>query len=239
MYLVAQGARAFTKRQLSAVRFLGAIAGGLLFGLLSDRLGRRRSMISALILAIAVTPIWAYAPSLGFLVAGAFLMQFMVQGAWGIIPAHLTELSPDSVRGFLPGFAYQCGVLLAGSVVYIEALLKEKMSFAAAMTLTAVTVFLGAIIVSALGREKRGIHFGAGRAHLGVAARTLAPFSARLSRSHSHQAEYHRTQACREGSHRLFLAAEQHLSFCLFFPGHLVALHSLVLGRDDRVTGRD
>jgi len=94
------------------------------------------------------------------LVSGAFLMQFMVQGAWGIIPAHLSELSPDSVRGFLPGFAYQCGVLLAGSVAYIEALLKNRMSFAMAMALTAAVVFSGAIVMTALGREKRGIHFG-------------------------------------------------------------------------------
>jgi MFS family permease len=83
-------------------------------------------MIIALVCAIAVVPLWAFAPSLTLLIVGAFLMQFMVQGAWGIIPAHLTELSPDSVRGFLPGFAYQCGVLLAGSVAYIEALFAEE-----------------------------------------------------------------------------------------------------------------
>jgi SHS family lactate transporter-like MFS transporter len=105
-------------------------------------------------------PLWAFAPSLALLILGAFLLQFMVQGAWGIIPAHLSELSPDSVRGFLPGFAYQCGVLLAGSVAYIEALFAEKMSYAAAMSLTAVTVFAGAIVAIAAGREKRGIHFG-------------------------------------------------------------------------------
>jgi SHS family lactate transporter-like MFS transporter len=84
----------------------------------------------------------------------------MVQGAWGIIPAHLSELSPDSVRGFLPGFAYQCGVLLAGSVGYIEAVFAERMSYANAMSVTAVTVFVGAVLIIALGREKRGIKFG-------------------------------------------------------------------------------
>src|SRR5437870_3111448 len=145
---------------INAFSAIGAIAGGVVFGLISDRIGRRRSMISALVLAIAVIPLWAFAPSLAFLVSGAFLMQFMVQGAWGIIPAHLSELSPDSVRGFLPGFAYQCGVLLAGSVAYIEALLKNRMSFATAMALTAAVVFSGAIVMTALGREKRGIHFG-------------------------------------------------------------------------------
>jgi len=145
---------------INAFSAIGAIAGGVVFGLISDRIGRRRSMISALVLAIAVIPLWAFAPSLALLVSGAFLMQFMVQGAWGIIPAHLSELSPDSVRGFLPGFAYQCGVLLAGSVAYIEALLKNRMSFATAMALTAAVVFSGAIVMTALGREKRGIHFG-------------------------------------------------------------------------------
>ncbi|MGA9304808.1 MAG: MFS transporter, partial [Candidatus Sulfotelmatobacter sp.] len=93
---------------ITAISMVGAILGGTLIGFLSDRYGRRRSMITALVCAIAVVPLWAYAPSLSLLIIGAFLIQFMVQGAWGIIPAHLSELSPDSVRGFLPGFAYQC-----------------------------------------------------------------------------------------------------------------------------------
>jgi len=145
---------------VTAISMVGAIAGGLLFGLMSDRFGRRRSMIAALVGALAVIPLWAFSPSLALLIVGGFLMQFMVQGAWGIIPAHLTELSPDSVRGFLPGFAYQCGVLLAGSVAYIEALFAQRMTYATAMALTAVTVFTGAIIITALGHERRGIRFG-------------------------------------------------------------------------------
>src|SRR2546429_6177307 len=139
---------------VTALSMVGAIAGGILFGLLSDRFGRRRSMITALICALAVIPLWAFSPSLGLLVAGGFLMQFMVQGAWGVIPAHLTELSPDSVRGFLPGFAYQCGVLLAGSVAYIEALFAQRMSYATAMALTAVTVFAIGAVVTAAGRAQ-------------------------------------------------------------------------------------
>jgi MFS transporter, SHS family, lactate transporter len=148
------------RMSINAFSMVGAIAGGVLFGFLSDRIGRRRSMIGALLCAIVVIPLWAFAPSLALLITGAFIMQFMVQGAWGIIPAHLSELSPDSVRGFLPGFAYQCGVLLAGSVAYIEALFAERSSYATAMALTAVTVFAGAIVITALGREHRGIHFG-------------------------------------------------------------------------------
>ena len=87
-------------------------------------------------------------------------MQFMVQGAWGVIPAHINELSPDSVRGFLPGFAYQCGVLLAGSVAYIEAVFATRTTYANAMALTALTVFVGGAVVVALGRERRGARFG-------------------------------------------------------------------------------
>ena len=87
-------------------------------------------------------------------------MQFMVQGAWGIIPAHLSELSPDSVRGFLPGFAYQCGVALAGLVGLIQAIFAAKTSYPATMALTTLTVLIGAIVVTALGRERRGVRFG-------------------------------------------------------------------------------
>ena len=155
------GMAAQQRAVITGISMVGAILGGTLVGFLSDRFGRRRAMITALVLAIACIPLWAYAPSLTLLVVGAFLIQFMVQGAWGIIPAHLSELSPDSVRGFLPGFAYQCGVLLAGSVAYIEALLAEHTSYANAMALTALVVFTLAAIVVALGREKKGIEFGA------------------------------------------------------------------------------
>jgi MFS transporter, SHS family, lactate transporter len=145
---------------ITALSMLGAIFGGICFGLLSDRFGRRRCMIIALVCAIAVIPLWAYSPSLVLLMTGAVVIQFMVQGAWGIIPAHLSELSPDSVRGFLPGFAYQCGVLIAGSVASLEALLARRTSYATAMALTAAMVFAGAIVIIAVGREQRGIQFG-------------------------------------------------------------------------------
>jgi SHS family lactate transporter-like MFS transporter len=145
---------------IAAISMVGAICGGTLVGFLSDRFGRRRAMITSLVCAILLVPLWAYAPSLALLVAGAFLIQFMVQGAWGIIPAHLSELSPDAVRGFLPGFAYQCGVLLASLVPTVEAILAEHISYANAMALTAFVVFTLAAVVVALGREKRGIQFG-------------------------------------------------------------------------------
>ncbi|HEX7531349.1 MAG TPA: MFS transporter [Pyrinomonadaceae bacterium] len=145
---------------VTAFTMVGAIIGGLLFGRLSDRFGRRRSMIAALFCAIFVIPLWALSPSLVVLLMGGFMMQFMVQGAWGIIPAHLSELSPDSVRGFLPGFAYQCGVLLAGSVAYIQAIFAARTSYPKTMAFTTVTVLVGAVVIIALGREKRGISFG-------------------------------------------------------------------------------
>src|SRR3989442_4454603 len=93
-----------TRSWVTIVSMIGALSGGVLFGMFSDRIGRRRGIILALGLAVLVIPLWAFAPTLGLLVAGAFVIPFMVQGAWGVIPAHITELSPDSVPSLLPGF---------------------------------------------------------------------------------------------------------------------------------------
>ena len=145
---------------ITAFSGVGAIIGGIVVGHLSDSWGRRRAIITALILGIVMIPVWAFAPNQILLVLGAFLMQFMVQGAWGVIPAHLAELSPNAVRAFLPGFAYQSAGVLASSVVYIEATYAQKTSYATAMALTAVSVFVLASIMAALGRERRGHTFG-------------------------------------------------------------------------------
>ena len=145
---------------LTALSMVGALCGGVICGLYSDRLGRRRTIALALSGAVAVIPIWAFAPSLPLLVTGAFVMQFFVQGAWGVIPAHITELSPDSVRGFLPGFAYQCGVFLAGYIGYAEARVAEHLNYAWAMALVAATVFVLGAVVALLGPERRGVAFG-------------------------------------------------------------------------------
>lgn len=145
---------------LTALSMVGAICGGILVGHLSDRIGRRRAIALGLGGGILVIPLWAFSPNVALLALGAFLMQFMVQGAWGVIPAHITELSPDSVRGFLPGFAYQCGVLIAGTVSYIEALFAERMSYAQSMAMVALTVFTLASVVALLGRERKGHAFG-------------------------------------------------------------------------------
>jgi MFS transporter, SHS family, lactate transporter len=144
---------------ISMLSMVGAIAGGLAVGCLSDRYGRRRAIVGSLLLAIVMTPLWAYAPSVVLLAVGAFLIQFFVQGAWGVIPAHLNELAPSAIRGFLPGFAYQCGVLFSSYVTTAEAKLAERMNYASAMALTAVVVFSLAAVMALAGREKKGIVF--------------------------------------------------------------------------------
>ena len=139
---------------------VGAILGGILVGHFSDRWGRRVAVIASFALGVVVIPLWAYAPNTALLVVGAFLMQFAVQGAWGVIPAHLAELTPDRVRAFLPGFAYQSGGVIASTVVYLEALYAAHTSYATAMALTAVSVFVLAGVMAAMGRERRGVEFG-------------------------------------------------------------------------------
>jgi SHS family lactate transporter-like MFS transporter len=145
---------------VTAVSNLGAIVGGVVVGLLSDRIGRRKAMVGSLLLAMLMIPMWAYAPNTAVLLVGAFFIQFMVQGAWGVIPAHISELSPDSVRGFLPGFAYQCGVAVAGWVSVFEEMLKHHVGLTNAMAITAAVVFPLTALVVGLGKESRGIVFG-------------------------------------------------------------------------------
>ena len=147
---------------LTMIANVGALTGGVLFGLYSDRIGRRRAIALALAGAIMMIPAWGFAPSLPVLFLGAFGMQFMVQGAWGVIPAHITELSPDSVRGFLPGFAYQCGVAIAAFVPTLQAWFAVRVTYTVAMPLTAGIAFVGCAIVAWLGPERRGITYGAG-----------------------------------------------------------------------------
>jgi SHS family lactate transporter-like MFS transporter len=154
----------FTPQQramLTAFSMVGALAGGVIFGLVSDRVGRRRAIVLSLLCALTVIPVWAFAPSLAVLVVGAFLMQFFVQGAWGVIPAHITELSPDAVRGSLPGVAYQIGIASASAIAYLEAATAAHASYAWAMALTAGIVFSAAALIAAVGPERRGIVYGA------------------------------------------------------------------------------
>ncbi|MGD0073517.1 MAG: MFS transporter [Candidatus Binataceae bacterium] len=154
--------RGFAPREVATIAViynLGALAGGLCFGLLSDRIGRRRAMVGAVVLALLMIPMWAYTSSAVMLAVGAFAMQFMVQGAWGVVPAHLTELSPGEVRGLFPGLAYQLGVLLAASAPYVEALLATRMGYANALAMVAAIVLSAGAIVIALGNERHRIEF--------------------------------------------------------------------------------
>jgi MFS transporter, SHS family, lactate transporter len=148
-----------TVSYLAILYNLGAILGAIVFGHLSERVGRRRGMISALVLSLAVIPLWAFGSALATLALGAFLMQVGVQGAWGIIPAHLTEVSPDATRSLLPGLAYQLGILVAAPTNTIEYLLRDFVGYERAMAYFAVLVMAGAVAVIAMGSERRGKDF--------------------------------------------------------------------------------
>ncbi|MGC2332485.1 MAG: MFS transporter [Candidatus Acidiferrales bacterium] len=146
---------------ISAISMVGAIAGGVIVGLYSDRRGRRRAMVTAALCALLLIPVWVFAPPIVLLMsAGAFLMQFMVQGAWGVIPAHINELSPGPLRGFFPGFAYQLGVLIASTAPYIEARMSRHFTYGQAMGTFAAAVFILGAMVIAAGPEAHRIAFG-------------------------------------------------------------------------------
>ncbi|MFZ0889944.1 MAG: MFS transporter [Candidatus Binataceae bacterium] len=135
---------------------VGALIGGLCFGYLSDHLGRRRAMAAAAVLGVLSVPFWLYPRSIVWLSAGAFMMQFMVQGAWGVVPAHLAELSPPEVRGLFSGLGYQLGVLFASNAAFVEALMAERMPYHRALAIVATTVLIVGAAVIMMGRERRG-----------------------------------------------------------------------------------
>ncbi len=143
------------KAAITAISMVGAILGGLSIGWISDRIGRRRAMMLSLIGAVVIIPLWAFSHTLSFLILGAVLMQFFVQGAWGVVPAHVAELSPDSVRGSLPGMGNQIGVILSGGVGYLEASFAHNHTYASAMAITAAAVFTLAILMTLVRRDHR------------------------------------------------------------------------------------
>jgi len=154
------------KSVIGIIYAVGAICGGILVGHLSQKFGRRRLIIITAICGIILIPVWVFSPALSMLVAGGFLMQFMVQGAWGIVPVHLNELSPGEVRGTFPGFAYQLGNLLAANTAVVEARLAEhfrdaagRPDYAKGLALFAFIIFIALIIITAIGREERGKEF--------------------------------------------------------------------------------
>ena len=152
----------FTPKTVSFIAIvynIGALLGGIFFGTWSERIGRRRAIVIAAMLTIPVIPLWAYSHTVPMLALGGFLMQFMVQGAWGVIPAHLNELSPPGVRGTLPGFAYQIGNFFSSRNAVIQARLAESRyggNFAPVLAWTVLLVASLVAIVTWSGRERRG-----------------------------------------------------------------------------------
>jgi SHS family lactate transporter-like MFS transporter len=146
---------------LTIIANLGAIAGGILFGAWSETIGRKRAIVLAAIGSLPIAYLWAYSDSIVMLAAGAFLMQFMVQGAWGIVPVHLNELSPGDIRGTFPGFTYQLGNLLISLLAPYQAKLAAAHGndYSFALAITAVVVAVLIVIVISLGRERRGVAF--------------------------------------------------------------------------------
>ncbi|MCU1684700.1 MAG: transporter lactate transporter [Amycolatopsis sp.] len=156
------GLSASTATWVAVIYNVGAIIGGLTFGTLSERLGRRHTIIFAAVLGLPVIPIFAVDHGTGLLVLGSFLMQLVVQGAWGVIPAHLSEMSPDEVRGFYPGVTYQLGNLLASLNLPIQQSLAEHHSYSFALVWTIGPVLLAVIVLTAVGKERKGVEFGKG-----------------------------------------------------------------------------
>ncbi|MGH8132767.1 MAG: MFS transporter, partial [Steroidobacteraceae bacterium] len=142
---------------IATVMNVGALAGGICFGALSERLGRKRAIMLAAILALPMIPLWAWSHTAVMLALGGFLMQFMVQGAWGIVPAHLNELSPPSVRAILPGFAYQLGNLAMARMGPFQAGIAESHggNYAYILSWTVAVVAIALILVTAFGPEAR------------------------------------------------------------------------------------
>jgi MFS transporter, SHS family, lactate transporter len=148
---------------ITAIGNVGAIAGGLFFGSLSQRIGRRRAIIIATLIALPVLPFWAFGTTPLVLGVGAFLMQIAVQGAWGVIPAHLNELSPAEIRGTFPGVVYQLGNLLAAINLNLQVAIAQAFddNYGLALALVVGSVAIVIALTVAFGPERRGVSMSA------------------------------------------------------------------------------
>jgi MFS transporter, SHS family, lactate transporter len=154
------GAATTTVTIVAIIYNIGAILGGAYFGAFSQRFGRRKTIILCALCALPIAPLFAYAPTLGTVTLGAFLMQIFVQGAWGVIPAHLTELSPDEIRGFYPGVTYQLGNLFAALNLPLQTSLADAHSGSFALFVVLIPVLLAVILLTLLGPEDHSARFG-------------------------------------------------------------------------------
>ena len=152
-----------TAGSIAIIYNIGAILGGWTFGIWSQRLGRRRTIVIAALLAIPVTYLWAFSTTFTMLATGAFLIQFFVQGAWGVIPVHLNELSPANVRATFPGTVYQLGNLIASSNALIQTSIASRHgdNYASALAGVAVVAAVVIAILTSIGREARDVQMGA------------------------------------------------------------------------------
>jgi len=158
------GFDARTTGTIAIVYNLGALFGGIFFGGLSEKIGRKKAIALAAVLALPMIPLWAYSTAPLMFAIGAFLMQFMVQGAWGIVPAHLNELSPPAARAILPGFAYQIGNLLMSKMGPFQAGVAESHGgdYAAILAWTIGVVGVVLAVVALLGRDAKDTTLGVG-----------------------------------------------------------------------------
>ncbi len=149
-----------TVKWIVVVYNIGAIIGGLFFGTLSQRFSRRYTVVFCALLGLPIVPLFAYSRTAAMLCLGSFLMQVCVQGAWGVIPAHLTEMSPDAIRGLYPGVTYQLGNLLAAFNLPIQERLAESHGYPFALAATIVPVLIAVAVLTLIGKDATGIRFG-------------------------------------------------------------------------------
>jgi SHS family lactate transporter-like MFS transporter len=160
-----QAQRKFDTKTVSTIAIIaniGAIIGGLTFGAFSQRIGRRRAIVTAALCALPIIPLWAFSTNIALIALGAFLIQMCVQGAWGVIPVHLNELSPDEVRATFPAFTYQLGNLLASANATIQADFAESRggNYALALAVVGGIAAISVATLAFIGREKHSVEFG-------------------------------------------------------------------------------
>jgi MFS transporter, SHS family, lactate transporter len=156
---VQHGFDAHAAGSIAIIYNIGAILGGWTFGIWSQRLGRRRTIVIASLLAIPVAYLWAFSTTFTTLAIGAFLIQYCVQGAWGVIPVHLNELSPANARATFPGTVYQLGNLIASSNAVLQTSIAARHgeNYSIALASVAVTAALAIAVLTSLGPEARDV----------------------------------------------------------------------------------